>query len=285
MRFMKKISSLLIALACIACVHAQENTTFKISYNHLALSVKDVNRSAAFYNTVMMLPEITNRSAIDGIRWFGLADGSELHLISVIKENVITNKAVHIGLTTNQFDVILKRLVELKISYSDWPGSPNTVNTRADGIKQIYFQDPDGYWVEVNSVGETSPDVQQTKNEVWQLEEAYWKYVKEKDFASYLNLWDDHFIGYPSTNKIGGKDHITDWIIAMYKDRKSNFNYELNRHVENVFGDIVIVLYDATQIWKNEKGEVVEKSTFKLTHTWKKTGKGWVIIGGMGAKK
>lgn len=282
---MKKISALLLTMVFSACLLAQENTAFKISYDHLALSVKDINRSADFYRSVMMLPEITNRSAIEGIRWFTLSDGSELHLISVIKENVIINKAVHIGLTTDVFDAILSRLVELKIPYSDWPGTPNTVNIRADGIKQIYFQDPDGYWVEVNSVGETSVQAGQIKNEIWKLEENYWKYVKEKDLKSYLGLWDDQFIGYPSTNKIGGKDHITDWITALYKDRKSTFDYELTRHVENVFGDIVIVLYDATQIWKNEKGEVLEKSTFKLTHTWKKAGKGWLIIGGMGAKK
>lgn len=282
---MKRISSLLMAMAIIASLHAQENVPFKVSYNHLALSVKDVNRSAAFYTTVMMLPEITNRSAIEGIRWFALSDGSELHLISVIKENVIVNKAVHIGLTTDAFDAILQRLVALKIPYSDWPGSPNTVNKRADGVKQIYFQDPDGYWVEVNSVGENPQPAEKIKDEIWQLEENYWKYVKEKDFKSYLSLWDDNFIGYPSTNKIGGKANITDWITAMYKNRTSSFNYALTRHVENVFGDIVIVLYDATQIWKNEKGEVIEKSTFKLTHTWKKTGDGWLIIGGMGANK
>jgi hypothetical protein len=29
----------------------------------------------------------------------------------------------------------------------------------------------------------------------------------------------------------------------------------------------------------------IETSTYKLTHTWKKTDKGWLIIGGMGAKK
>ncbi len=52
-----------------------------------------------------------------------------------------------------------------------------------------------------------------------------------------------------------------------------------------MFDDIVIVLYDATQIWTNDKNEVVEKETYKLTHTWKKTDKGWLIIGGMGAKK
>jgi len=54
--------------------------------------------------------------------------------------------------------------------------------------------------------------------------------------------------------------------------------------VENVFGDIVIVLYDVTQVWTNDKKEV-EKIPAKITHTWKKTDMGWLIIGGMGAKK
>jgi ketosteroid isomerase-like protein len=125
----------------------------------------------------------------------------------------------------------------------------------------------------------------QIKNEIWQLEENYWKYVKANDLKSYLTLWDEKFIGYPSTNIIGNKAHITDWITDMYNNNKGKtYNYELTRKIENVFGDIVIVLYDATQIWTNDKHEV-EKTTFKLTHTWKKTGKGWQIIGGMGAKK
>ena len=111
-----------------------------------------MNRSAEFYIKVLNLPEITNRSKIEGIRWFVLGDGRELHLISVIKENVTINKALHLGLSTAHFDQFVKRLDALKIPYSDWPGKPNTVNIRADGIKQIFFQDPDGYWIEVNSV-------------------------------------------------------------------------------------------------------------------------------------
>ena len=38
----------------------------------------------------------------------------------------------------------------MKIVYSDWPGKSNTVNVRPDGVKQIYLQDPDNYWIEVN---------------------------------------------------------------------------------------------------------------------------------------
>jgi lactoylglutathione lyase len=282
---MKRMFIILLTFFAATQLQAQQNIGFTIAFNHLALSVTDLNRSAGFYKSVMQLPEITNLSGNDGMRWFSLAGGRELHLISVNKEAVFTNKSIHLAFSNVSFAAVLKRLQDLKIAYSNWQGTPNTVNTRADGIKQVYFQDPDGYWIEINNVGEEPASVKHIQNELWQLEENYWKYVKAKDYTAYLSLWDDNFIGYPSTNKIGGKDHITDWIKEMYAGNKNNFDYALTRHVENVFDDIVIVLYDATQLWKNDKGELVQKSTYKLTHTWKKTAAGWKIIGGMGAAK
>ena len=132
----------------------QGTPKLNMTFNHLALSVKDVNRSAEFYTTVLGLTEITNKTRMEGIRWLSLGEGKELHLISHLKDTVIVNKAVHLALTTNHFDALLKTLIENKIAYSDWPGTPNKVNIRADGIKQVFFQDPDGYWVEVNSVGQ-----------------------------------------------------------------------------------------------------------------------------------
>ena len=149
---MKKVTQLCLAISLAGWLQAQDSTSFKFSVNHLAISVKEVNRSAEFYIKVLNLPEITNRSKIEGIRWFMLGDGRELHLISVIKENVTINKALHLGLSTASFDNFVKRLDGFKIPYSDWPGKPNTVNIRADGIKQVFFQDPDGYWLEVNSI-------------------------------------------------------------------------------------------------------------------------------------
>lgn len=148
---MKKLSTFFIAILFTTLLHAQNNT-IKFSLDHLALSVKDLNRSADFYATVLMLPEIVNRTKMEGIRWFALADGKELHLISIIKKKFKLNKAIHMGLSINRFDEFVKRLSTLKIPYSDWPGKANTVNIRTDGIKQIYFQDPDGYWIEVNNV-------------------------------------------------------------------------------------------------------------------------------------
>ena len=154
---MRKITLLLITLSFSGLLQAQENTSFNFTFNHLALSVKDVNRSAAFCANVLKLQEITNRSKLEGVRWFSLGQGKELHLISTLKENVTINKAVHLALTTSNFDSFIKTLDTMDIAYSDWPGNAHKINIRADGIKQVFFQDPDGYWIEVNSPG-TSPD-------------------------------------------------------------------------------------------------------------------------------
>ncbi|WP_371389002.1 VOC family protein, partial [Salmonella sp. M9-2] len=59
-----------------------------LSLNHIALSVKDVNASASFYNSILGLQEITNRTKSEGIRWFSLSDGKELHLVSTVKAPV-----------------------------------------------------------------------------------------------------------------------------------------------------------------------------------------------------
>ena len=151
---MKRIPLYLTIFLFTLCAQGQDSTNFNLTFNHLALSVTNVDRSADFYHSVLKLPEITNKTKIEGIRWFSLGEGKELHLISILKEKVTINKAVHVALTTNSFDVLLKSLEEKKITYSDWPGTLNKINIRADGIKQIFFQDPDGYWIEVNSVGQ-----------------------------------------------------------------------------------------------------------------------------------
>lgn len=150
-RKMRRVILFCLAISIAGVINAQD-TEFDFKMDHVALSVTDVDHAAEFCVDVLKLKEITNRSRLEDVRWFSMGPGRELHLIAIIKGGVKTNKALHVALTTSNFDAFVKTLEERKIPYSDWPGNPQKVNIRADGIKQVFFQGFDEYWFEVNSV-------------------------------------------------------------------------------------------------------------------------------------
>jgi len=113
---MKKIL-LFIVFISYSSIWAQEANLFSVTLNHNAISVKDVNRSVMFYKTVLHLEEITNRTEKEGIRWMSLGEGKELHLISLLKEPVTINKAIHFALTTTNFDAFVKTFPDRYQSY------------------------------------------------------------------------------------------------------------------------------------------------------------------------
>ncbi|WP_298315568.1 VOC family protein [uncultured Aquimarina sp.] len=120
-------------------------------FNHIALSVKDVDKTTEFYQKVLKLKEIKNTASDSKTRWLSFDDGKQLHLIPRPNFEIRINKAVHFALATPDFNSFVGHLEELKIDYSDWLGTPNKDYIRKDGIKQVYFQDPNGYWIEINN--------------------------------------------------------------------------------------------------------------------------------------
>ena len=53
---------------------------FDFSLNHVALSVKDVDKSIEFYKKVFLLKEIENTASNSKTRWLSLGEGKQLHL-------------------------------------------------------------------------------------------------------------------------------------------------------------------------------------------------------------
>ncbi len=119
--------------------------------NHIALSVKNVDASIEFYQKVFQFEEIENTASNSKTRWLSLGEGRQLHLIPRPNLEVITNKAVHFALSTSNLEEFVKHLVHLEIEYSDWTNTIKKDYVRKDGVEQFYFQDLDGYWIEVNN--------------------------------------------------------------------------------------------------------------------------------------
>ncbi len=124
------------------------------------------------------------------------------------------------------------------------------------------------------------------ENQAWQMEERYWGFVEKVDTTSYKRLWHDDFIGYPSFGEgVSNKSKIAVWIPELHKDSSLIFSYKLYKRASNAIDDVVIVFYDADEIWRDKEHKMVRKETYKFTHTWKKYHDNWVILGGMAAKK
>ncbi len=125
------------------------------------------------------------------------------------------------------------------------------------------------------------------ENEAWEMEVKYWEYVQNNDTISYKKLWHDDFIGYPSFGEgTSDKSKIAIWIPELHEDTTLTYHHELYKKASNAIEDVVIVFYDAEEYWTDKENNIVRRnSPYKFTHTWKKFGDKWLILGGMAARK
>lgn len=144
---MRTVFLTLIALFVMGLGFSQN--PFNLKKDHDAILVRDVDSSARFYKEIFGLKEIPNGGLGDHIRWVELGDKIQLHLIES-EEVTQKHKGVHMALSTDDLAAFMKSLKEKGVDFENWPGEKETTNTRPDGIKQIYLQDPDGYWIEIN---------------------------------------------------------------------------------------------------------------------------------------
>src|SRR5690606_446851 len=124
--------------------------SFDFNIDHSSLIVNNLDATADFYADILQLEEIPHPDRAPGFRWFSVDGSSQLHLI--YKDTVVMkkHKSMHLCLSTPKLENFIEHLKASKIEYEDWPGKKGTVTLRSDGVKQIYLQDPEGYWIEVN---------------------------------------------------------------------------------------------------------------------------------------
>ncbi len=141
----------LVAVLLTARILMAQEISFRI--DHYSMVVKDLEKTGDFYARVLGLRDIPHPTRAEGFRWFTIDGVAQLHLIR--KDNILgtRSKSEHLCLSTPDLEEFIGTLQKKSIPYWDWLGHPGQVTLRADGVRQIYLQDPEGNWIEVNDAG------------------------------------------------------------------------------------------------------------------------------------
>lgn len=115
---------------------------------HVAIQAADIDRSATFYHEAFglrLIPTpLTNR------RWLDLGHGFALHVLDGRTAPKPSNINEHLALHVDDLARVTAWLDAHHLPWNDLAGKARTMQTRFDGVRQIYVQDPDGYWLEVS---------------------------------------------------------------------------------------------------------------------------------------
>ena len=136
----------LIAQALVNKAFAQEAPTA----DHIALYVFDLDKSTAFYKDVMGFKLVSEPFKDGKHSWFAIGPHDKLHVIkgaADVKEHDINS---HFAYHVKDIKQFTDHLDKLNIRYGNWKQDSKEPTLRPDGVKQVYFQDPDNYWIEVN---------------------------------------------------------------------------------------------------------------------------------------
>ena len=78
-------------------------------------------------------------------------------------------------------------------------------------------------------------------DEVWAMEDTYWRYVKAGDVEKYRTLWNEGFRGWPChTEHTATKSTIAEWVQEI-RAGKITFDYKLAREGASSVGGAVVV--------------------------------------------
>lgn len=126
------------------------STFAQIKVNHIAVHVSNLNSSKEFYQKIVGLEEIEEPFK-DGVHaWYDIGGGGALHIIEAPNVPTQISKVNHLCFSMKDMDSFIKTLQNTDYPFESWVGEKGKVTIRVDGIRQIYIQDPDGMWLEIN---------------------------------------------------------------------------------------------------------------------------------------
>ncbi len=138
---------LTISLFLIQQAHAQTNN---VSFDHMALYVRNLDTSMQFYTQLFHFDTLPHPKLELRYQWYKVGEGSAIHMVEGLKDTVNIPFFTHFCFSVTSIDDFAKLLDRYGIKYYSGPDRKKGFRLRNDGVKQLFFQDPDKYWVEVN---------------------------------------------------------------------------------------------------------------------------------------
>ncbi len=151
---MKKIFIFFLTACTLAGLAINCSAQSKATLNHIAIYVVDLKQSTSFYKNIIGLDTIPEPFHDGKHTWFSIGPKAHLHVIQGAASATSHDKNNHLCFTVSSVENFISNLTNNNIEYENWAGEKKSVTTRVDGVKQIYFKDPDGYWVEINDARE-----------------------------------------------------------------------------------------------------------------------------------
>jgi len=144
---------LLLALACLlpaSQLFAQAAPGKSAEFDHTTVHVRDLQKSAHFYETVFGFERVPHPFKDSNHIWLRVGAHQQLHIVGGGAGNpAASDIEIHFAFRVPSITDFMARLDQLQVKYQNFSGD-GKVTVRPDGVRQIYLQDPDGYWIEVN---------------------------------------------------------------------------------------------------------------------------------------
>lgn len=153
MHFKSRVPSFTLLLFFLGVSFTGISQSFSFEIDHYSMIVKDLSTTGDYYQKVLGLKGIPHPGDADGFRWFTIDGRSQLHLIQKDSVPEEKSKSTHLCLSINDLMAFITYLKENDTSFWDWSGAKGAITDRADGVRQIYLQDPEGNWIEINDAG------------------------------------------------------------------------------------------------------------------------------------
>jgi lactoylglutathione lyase len=147
-----KQTVVMIVCICSATFFAADAVAQKqpVVLNHIAHYVVNLKTSTDFYMGIVGLDTIPEPFHDGRHTWFKVGYKSHLHLIQGALAKKEQDKNSHLCFSVASTEDFAKVLKKSNIEYENWVGEKYALTNRVDGVKQLYFKDPDGYWLEIN---------------------------------------------------------------------------------------------------------------------------------------